>query len=100
MRVDQLQSVTPESKPGEQFTYCNVGFAILARVLEESSGRPFADVLQSSVLTPLGMTHTYTDMATARENGLAGAIRLLWDSPSPTCQGELRPAAQSKSIPA
>lgn len=70
-RVDELQSVTPESKPGEQFTYCNVGFAILARVLEESSGRPFADVLQSSVLTPLGMTHTYTDMATARENGLA-----------------------------
>lgn len=69
-RVDQLQFVTPESEPGEQFTYCNVGFAILARVLEESSGRPFADVLQSSVLTPLGMARTYTDMATARENGL------------------------------
>ncbi|MGV8969959.1 MAG: serine hydrolase [Microbacteriaceae bacterium] len=48
----------------------NVGFAILDGVLEESSGRPFADVLQSSVLTPVGMNHTYPDMATACPNGL------------------------------
>lgn len=70
-RVDQLQSITPESKPGARFVYCNVGFAILARVLEENAGDTFAHVLQTTVLTPLGMSRTFTDMQTARENGLA-----------------------------
>ena len=70
-RVEQLRSVTPISEPGERFAYCNAGFAVLAYALEQHSNTPFADVLQSSVLTPLGMTRTYTDLATARENGLA-----------------------------
>lgn len=80
-RVDQLRSVTPEAGPGEQFSYCNVGFAVLARVLEESSGRPFAEVLQSTVLTPLGMTHSYTDLATAREHGLAEGNTTIFGIP-------------------
>ncbi len=70
-RVEQLRTVTPQSAPGERFAYCNVGFAVVAHVLEQSSGRPFAEVLQRTVLTPLGMERTYTDLATARENGLA-----------------------------
>ena len=70
-RVEQLRDVTPVSEPGEKFAYCNVGFALLALALEENSATPFATVLQSSVLTPLGMTRTYTDLPTARENGLA-----------------------------
>ncbi len=70
-RVEQLLDVTPATEPGTVFSYCNAGYAVLAHALEERSNTPFADVLQSTVLTPLGMTRTYTDLSTAREHGFA-----------------------------
>lgn len=70
-RVDDLRGHALSRPPGEQFEYCNVGYAVLARVLEVVSGRPFAEVLTTTVLRPLSLTGTRTDVADARANGLA-----------------------------
>jgi CubicO group peptidase (beta-lactamase class C family) len=43
---------------GSHWSYSNLGFALLSELVEQVSGRPFADYLQAEILTPLGMTAT------------------------------------------
>ncbi len=69
-RVTELRSVRPAADPGVRFAYCNVGFAVLARTLEVTAGRPYPEVLRSTVLQPLGLAGTHTDAAGARAAGL------------------------------
>ncbi len=70
-RVEDIRGAQVQSTPGTSFEYCNVGYAILARIVEVETGQPFADVLRSDVLEPLGLTHTYTDRRQAEAAGLA-----------------------------
>ena len=69
-RVDDLRGVRLESIPGGSFEYCNVGYAVLARIIEVQTGRPFAEVLHADVLGPLGLNDTQTDLQKARSAGL------------------------------
>jgi CubicO group peptidase (beta-lactamase class C family) len=41
--------------PGRFISYSNHGFALLGHIIEEVSGRPFADYMEEYVLRPLGM---------------------------------------------
>ena len=45
-------------EPGTHFHYCNLGFAILGKLIERLDGRPWYQCLQARILTPLGMTAT------------------------------------------
>jgi CubicO group peptidase (beta-lactamase class C family) len=40
--------------PGTAFDYSNAGYLVLAAVIEEASGRPYATYCRDAVLTPLG----------------------------------------------
>lgn len=44
--------------PGFEYSYNNTGYMVLASLAESVSGRPFADYLQETFFTPLGMTNT------------------------------------------
>ncbi|MGK6350226.1 serine hydrolase domain-containing protein [Parapedobacter sp. DT-150] len=44
--------------PGTQFRYSNSAYALLALMVEQYSGQPFADYLEEHVFKPLGMTTT------------------------------------------
>lgn len=44
--------------PGSEYAYNNTGYMVLAGLVESVSGRPFADYLQETIFTPLGMTNT------------------------------------------
>ena len=44
--------------PGEQFSYCNGGYIVLALIAERASGVPFATLVGSRVCGPAGMRHT------------------------------------------
>ena len=70
-RVEDMRGVQAQSTPGTSFEYCNVGYAILARIVEVETGQPYADVLRADVLQPLGLTNTYTDRRKAEAAGLA-----------------------------
>lgn len=48
----------PETEPGHRFLYCNVGYTLLALVVEAVNGRPFAQVAGSRLFAPLGMADT------------------------------------------
>jgi CubicO group peptidase (beta-lactamase class C family) len=54
-----LCSLPLEHRPGERVIYhAHTATAVLALVAEAVSGRPFADLVQERVLSPLGMTGT------------------------------------------
>ena len=42
--------------PGRRWLYSGGGYSVLQLLVEELTGRPFADVMQAEVLGPLGMT--------------------------------------------
>jgi CubicO group peptidase (beta-lactamase class C family) len=59
-------------KPGEDFSYCNGGFIVLALIAERVSGVPFHDLVQQRVLEPAGMI----DSAFLRSDELPGRAAL------------------------
>jgi CubicO group peptidase (beta-lactamase class C family) len=46
------------SFPGTEFSYSNIGYAILGAALSRAVGVPYTEWERTHVLTPLGMTHT------------------------------------------
>jgi CubicO group peptidase (beta-lactamase class C family) len=44
--------------PGDQYSYTNSGFNLLAIIIERVSGMPFAEFEKKNIFEPLGMTHT------------------------------------------
>lgn len=50
--------VPPAAEPGEKFLYSNGNTVILGEVIEEVTGRPFADELHDRVLDPLHLSST------------------------------------------
>lgn len=44
--------------PGSQFSYCNTGYVLLARIVERISGQPFDEWVRDRVFNPLGMPGT------------------------------------------
>lgn len=45
-------------KPGEKHFYSNTGYAMLASIIERVSGMSYADFMQKSIFSPLGMSRT------------------------------------------
>jgi CubicO group peptidase (beta-lactamase class C family) len=45
-------------EPGTQFSYSNIGYAILGATLARAAGEPYTDYLPKHIFTPLGMSHT------------------------------------------
>lgn len=52
-------SDTLNFKNGTNFEFSNSNFEVLALLAQEVSGKPFADLLQEKIFTPLQMTDTY-----------------------------------------
>jgi CubicO group peptidase (beta-lactamase class C family) len=65
-RVANLREAELVSEPGTAFHYFDPNYAVLARLVEVVSGRPFRDHLHAHVLAPLAMTGT-TSVVTAAQ---------------------------------
>jgi CubicO group peptidase (beta-lactamase class C family) len=68
--------VEPLEAPGRRWLYSGGGYSLLQLLVEELSGRPFADYMQAEVLEPLGMTassfHWSRTATTARPHDADG----------------------------
>ena len=56
---------------GSTFQYFNVGYDVLAVVIQNVSGVTYEEYIRKNIFDPLEMTHTYTDPELARANGLS-----------------------------
>jgi CubicO group peptidase (beta-lactamase class C family) len=47
-----------ETEPGTQYSYSNIGYALLGYLVEKISGEDFAEFCRKNIFTPLGMRDT------------------------------------------
>ncbi len=69
--VRALSSAKLTAPIGTKFQYFNVGYDVLAVVIQNVSGMKYEDYVQRYIFDRLEMTQTYTDPVLARENGLS-----------------------------
>ena len=84
------------SKPGSQYSYSNMGYVLLAMVIEKVSSERYEDYLNRELLTPLGMHHStfhFTHQQQTKDVPLA--MGYLDDMQAMPAQNSyLRPAGQ------
>jgi CubicO group peptidase (beta-lactamase class C family) len=51
-----LENLPLTYPPGEHWAYSNFGYCVLGRVIEQVTGQPYADYVQSNVLAPCGIS--------------------------------------------
>jgi CubicO group peptidase (beta-lactamase class C family) len=69
--VRALASAELTAPVGTTFQYFNVGYDVLAVVIQNVSGMTYEAYIQKNIFDPLEMTHTYTDPELARADGLS-----------------------------
>ncbi|WP_121197756.1 serine hydrolase domain-containing protein [Mucilaginibacter gracilis] len=52
-------NVKMKLSPGQKWWYCNLGYELLANLVEKVSGTTFAQYLEKNILGPAGMNDTY-----------------------------------------
>jgi CubicO group peptidase (beta-lactamase class C family) len=74
--IGMLRDKPLEFAPGEKFAYSNSGYYLLGMIIERASGKTYADFLQASIFTPLGMNRTgYDNTSSIIRNRAAGYAR-------------------------
>jgi CubicO group peptidase (beta-lactamase class C family) len=63
------------SEPGTRFLYTNLGYSVLAAVIEKLGGGGFEDVMKRELFGPLGMNGTTLNKWTGAEDAAAGYRR-------------------------
>ena len=81
-----LASAQLTAPVGAKFQYFNVGYDVLAVIIETASGQPYEEYIQEHIFDPLGMAHTYTDPALARAGGLSQGYSRLFGFTTPVRQ--------------
>ncbi len=57
LRVIETSAI--DFPPGDRASYSNSGYILLSLILERATGKPYAQLLQERVTTPLHLGHTY-----------------------------------------
>jgi len=70
-QVRALSTLKLTRPVGSAFEYSNMNYNLLGPIIEVASGESYEDYVQKQIFTPLGMSHTYTSQAMAKQNGLA-----------------------------
>lgn len=63
------EGMTLDFYPGTDFEYANIGYDLLAYILETVTGKKYEDVVQEKILRPLGMKNSYYHLDQAKETG-------------------------------
>ena len=56
--MDRIKRVPLQFAPGAQFSYSNTGYELLHEIVERAAGQNYQDLLQSTILDPLGLRNT------------------------------------------
>jgi len=81
------------SEPGEE-SYSNVGYALLAQLVEAATGESFASLAQTRVLAPAGMASSHISDGLASEEA-GGAVPYM---PGPAPDGLMAPVPANLEI--
>jgi CubicO group peptidase (beta-lactamase class C family) len=73
-RVASLRTARLLSEPGTAFHYFNPNYAVLTRLVEVASGRPFPEYLRAHLFAPLAMTATTSVLTAAQAPSAAPGL--------------------------
>jgi CubicO group peptidase (beta-lactamase class C family) len=68
---------------GAKCEYSNLNYNVLGLIVEATSGESYAEYVQTHILDPLDMRHSYTSKAAAKQDGLAMGHRHWFSLPFP-----------------
>ena len=71
-----LSKQEPEFEPGTQFRYYTGGFAILGRIIEVVSGKPYEQFIKERIFDPLGMKDSFFFIPAEKQSRVASIYRL------------------------
>ena len=80
--------IKPEAFPNRKFQYNNTNYAVLARIVEIVTKKPFASYMRDKIFLPVGMKSTYIDTIAPPEllqtkvtgyHGRRERTREIWD---------------------
>ncbi len=57
--VEQQAGLIPAYLPGERWEYSNLNYQILGRLIEVVSGQTFQSYIETHIMEPVGMTHSF-----------------------------------------
>ncbi len=61
--------------PGEKFSYCNSGFVLLAAIVQETSGTPYASFVEENIFKAVGMKNSgFFELNRLPENTAIGYV--------------------------
>lgn len=63
--------------PGTTWSYSNTNYLLLGELVESVTGRPLAAEIRDRLLDPLGLEHTWTQVAEKRRASITTGYRLL-----------------------
>jgi len=64
--VKMLERATLTAPVGSTFQYFNMGYSVLAYLVEQTSGQSYSDYIRDHILTPLGMDDSTADPGSAQ----------------------------------
>jgi CubicO group peptidase (beta-lactamase class C family) len=64
-------TLTQLHRPGTMFSYSNAGYNVLGRLVECLTNQNWDDALETRLVRPLGLTHTFTRLVRAATHPLA-----------------------------
>jgi CubicO group peptidase (beta-lactamase class C family) len=76
-----LSTVKLSHAVGTAFEYSNLNYNLLGLIVEAASGETYAEYIQRHIFAPLGMSHSYTSQASAKQDGLAVGYRYWFAHP-------------------
>jgi CubicO group peptidase (beta-lactamase class C family) len=73
-----MRTVKLDRPVGTRHVYCSGNYNILGLMVQRVSREPFGEYVRHHIFAPLGMRHSYTAQAPARQDGLAQGHRWLF----------------------
>jgi dipeptidyl aminopeptidase/acylaminoacyl peptidase/CubicO group peptidase (beta-lactamase class C family) len=58
--VDRMDQIAQNHPLGATWSYCNSGFVLIGRIIEQLTGGTWDQAIRDRIVTPLGLTHTVT----------------------------------------
>jgi len=78
--LDCIDGLDPENEPGEEWHYSNTNYVLLGSIVEAVTGNALHVEIRSSLLSPLGLDHTFNLHHEDPPGDVAGSYHLIGTS--------------------
>ncbi len=76
--LDELKNVKPIAKPGEIYSYQNVGYSIIAEVMRLATGKRYEALMTEKIFRPLNMDNASISYEAIMQNENVAKPHLQW----------------------